>query len=148
MVLPNEERVFNPSRETRAILKQADDIGLDAARLCQLLFAIEGRVGQRKLWGIVHLADRYPRQMVNAACTQALDDGVYSYSHVKAITERLVADALRRMDSADPASDQASGPVPTQAHDLIRSPQEYGELFALACASTTTEPTPQGDLFA
>lgn len=55
VVLPNDERVFNPSRETRAILKQADDIGLDAARLCQLQFAIEGRVGQRKRWGIVHL---------------------------------------------------------------------------------------------
>ena len=150
VVLPMAERVFNPSRETRAILRQADDIGLDAARLCQLLFAIEGRVGQRKLWGIVHLAERYPRQMVNAACAQALNDGVHSYRHVKAITEQLVAEALRRMDSADPASDQASSPVPTQAHDLIRSPQEYGELFALAsaCKATTTEPTPQGDLFA
>jgi transposase len=146
VVLPNDERVFNPSRETRLILKQADDIGLDAARLCQLLFAIEGRVGQRKLWGIVHLADRYPRQMVNAACAQALDDGLYSYSHVKAITERLVADALRRMDSAEPAAQQATSP--TQAHDLIRSPQEYGELFAIAAASTTTDATPQGDLFA
>jgi transposase len=149
VVLPNDERVFNPSRETRSILKQADDIGLDAARLCQLLFAIEGRVGQRKLWGIVHLADRYPRQMVNAACAQALDDGVYSYSHVKAITERLVADALSRMDSAQPAAQQADAATsPTQAHDLIRSPQEYGELFAIASASTTTDPTPQGDFFA
>lgn len=149
VVLPIEERVFNPSRETRAILKQADDIGVDAARLCQLLFAIEGRVGQRKLWGIVHLADRYPRQIVNAACAQSLDDGLYSYSHVKAITERLVANALRRMDGAEPSAQQ--GPQPTQAHDLIRSPQEYGELFAMACASTTPEATPtttpQGDLF-
>jgi len=146
VVLPNDERVFNPSRETRLILKQADDIGLDAARLCQLLFAIEGRVGQRKLWGIVHLADRYPRQIVNVACAQALDDGLYSYSHVKAITERLVADALRRMDSAEPATQQGSSP--TQAHDLIRSPQEYGELFAIAAASTMTDATSQGDLFA
>ena len=31
-----------------------------------------------------------------------------------------------------------------QAHDLIRNPQEYGELFAMAAATTT----PQGDLFA
>ncbi|WP_414896362.1 transposase, partial [Roseateles sp.] len=47
-------------------------IGNDAARLCQLMFTVEGRVGQRKLWGIVHLADRHPRQIVNAACAQAL----------------------------------------------------------------------------
>jgi hypothetical protein len=117
--------------------------------LCQLLFAIEGRVGQRKLWGIVHLAERYPRQMVNAACTQALDEGVYSYSHVKAITERLVADALRRMDSAEPTAQQAQEAAnPTQAHDLIRSPQEYGELFAMAAAASITDSTHQGDLFA
>jgi hypothetical protein len=33
--------------------------------------------------------------------------------------------------------------VTTQNHDLIRSPQEYGDLFAMAAASI-----PQGDLFA
>lgn len=141
VVLPEAERVFNPSRETRSILKQANAIGAQAARLCQMLFAIEGRVGQRKLWGIVHLADRYPRQMVDAACAQALDDGLHSYRHVKAITERLVAAALQRMDEA--AADAAQASVTTQNHDLIRSPQEYGDLFAMAAASI-----PQGDLFA
>jgi hypothetical protein len=158
VVLPDDERVFNPSRETQLIFKQAQAIGADAQRLCQLLFAVEGRVGQRKLWGIVHLAERHPRQMVNAACAQALDDGVYSYRHVKAITEQRVAQALERLSgtaSADSASDPAS---PTQAHDLIRNPQEYGELFAMAAAciatasssptSSTTDSTPQGDLFA
>ena len=59
VVLPLDERVFNPSRETRQILRQAGEIGEHAARLCQLLFAIEGRVGQRKLWGIVGLVRRY-----------------------------------------------------------------------------------------
>jgi len=137
VVLPMDERVFNPSRESRHILKQADAIGVDAARLCQMLFAIEGRVGQRKLWGIVHLADRYPRQMVNAACAQAIDEGVHSYRHVKAITERLVAQALARMDDEPPAPT-----LTAQTHDLIRHPQEYGELFALAAAAS------QQDLFA
>ena len=41
-------------------------------RLCELLFAIEGRVGQRKLWGIVGLAERYPRRLVDSACARAL----------------------------------------------------------------------------
>src|SRR5207245_2599499 len=62
VVLPADERVFNPSRETRRILAQAKEIGADASRLCELLFAIEGRVGQRKLWGIVSLAERFPRR--------------------------------------------------------------------------------------
>ena len=148
VVLPLEERVFNPSRETRLILKQAQAIGADAQRLCQLLFAIEGRVGQRKLWGIVHLADRYPRQMVNAACAQALAEGVHSYARVKALTERLVAQALSVLEGADPAPEQGR---PTQAHDLIRSPQEYGNLFALATGHTTTtitETTAEGGLVA
>lgn len=134
VLLPDNERVFNPSRETRSILKQADAIGVEAARLCQLMFAVEGRVGQRKLWGIVHLADRHPRQIVNAACAQALEDGLYSYRHVKAITEQRLAQALQRLEEADlglPAGELA----PTQAHDLIRGPEEYGELFAKAAAT-------------
>jgi hypothetical protein len=63
VVLPAEERVFKPSGETRCILAQARAIGAEALRLCELLFAVEGRVGQRKLWGIVSLAERYPRRL-------------------------------------------------------------------------------------
>lgn len=134
VVLPDDERVFNPSRETRSILNQAEAIGVDVARLCQLMFAVEGRVGQRKLWGIVHLADRHPRQIVNAACAQALEDGLYSYRHVKAITEQRLAQALQQLEEAGPGG-PAGELAPTQAHDLIRSPEEYGELFAKAAAT-------------
>ncbi len=139
VVLPDAERVFNPSRETRRILSQAQAIGPDAQRLCQLLFAIEGRVGQRKLWGIVQLARQHPRQMVNAACAQALDEGVHSYRHVKALTERLVAQALARLDGEDLG---APADAPVQAHELIRNPQEYGELFAKAAAASSPALSP------
>ena len=44
-----EERLFNPSRDSRLIQRQASEIGTNASRLCELLFAIYGRVGQRKL---------------------------------------------------------------------------------------------------
>lgn len=146
VVLPDEERVFNPSRETRRILGQARAIGVDAHRLCELLFAVEGRVGQRKLWGIVGLAERYPRRLVDAACARAIAEGVHSYRHVKALTEKLVAEALAAIDQ-DPAS-PANGPQQaeldlTQAHPLIRDADEYGELFS-RCASqhpTTTTAT-------
>ena len=150
VVLPEDERVFNPSRETRLLMRQAQDIGADAQRLCQLLFAIEGRVGQRKLWGIVHLAQRHPRQMVNAACAQALDDGVLSYRHIKAITEQRVAQALALLEqgSASSAVSASAVPITTQDHELIRSPQEYGELFNIAAASVELTPFMQtGDLF-
>jgi transposase len=148
VVLPDDERVFNPSRETRRILGQARAIGVDAHRLCELLFAVEGRVGQRKLWGIVGLAERYPRRLVDAACARAMADGVHSYRHVKALTEKLVAEALAAIDEA-PAS-ASNGPQQaeldlTQAHPLIRDADEYGELFS-RCASqhsTTTLTNPE-----
>ena len=132
VVLPAAERVFNPSRETRRILAQARAIGADASRLCELLFAIEGRVGQRKLWGIVSLAERYPRRLVDAACARALQDGLYSYRHVKALTERLVADALKALDATPSAE-----PL-TQQHELIRPAEEYAALFDRAAADSLT----------
>jgi len=142
VVLPADERVFNPSRETRHILAQAKAIGTDAARLCELLFAVEGRVGQRKLWGIVNLAQRYPRTLVNSACARALADGIHSYRHVKAATDKLVAETLAAIDRADATPRQGELAL-TQDHPLIRSVDDYAELFARGAAQPNTNtPTP------
>lgn len=139
VVLPADERVFNPSRETRRILAQARAIGPDTSRLCELLFAIEGRVGQRKLWGIVGLAERYPRRLIDSACATAIDDGLYSYRHVKALTERLVADALAALD-APPLQAELTL---TQEHALIRPGDDYAELFARGAAQPPITTTPR-----
>ena len=141
VVLPKDERVFNPSRETRRILGQAKAIGPAAERLCQMLFAVEGRVGQRKLWGIVSLANRYPRRLVDRACAQAIADGVHSYRHVKELTEKFVADALAAIDTAD---EPRQGELAlTQEHPLIRPADIYAELFArCASAQPSHPPTP------
>jgi transposase len=141
VVLPADERVFNPSRETRRILAQAKAIGADASRLCELLFAIEGRVGQRKLWGIVSLAERYPRKLVNRACARAIADGIYSYRHVKAATEKLVTEALAAIDHADATPVQGELAL-TQEHPLIRSADDYAELFARGAAHPAAHTTP------
>jgi hypothetical protein len=138
VVLPMEERVFNPSRETRLILRQASEIGEHASRLCELLFAIEGRVGQRKLWGIVGLARRYPAHCINAACAQALEQGVYSYKRVLALTEERFAQAMAAIEATSSASNSApatSAHALTQQHALIRDADEYGDLFAHATAT-------------
>ncbi len=127
VVLPMAERVFNPSRETRFILAQARAIGAQAARLCEMLFAIEGRVGPRKLWGIVNLAKRYPNHFIDAACCAAMEQGIYSYRHVKALTEQRVSEALAVLQAASPTP--SASPL-TQQHALIRSADEYGDLFA------------------
>jgi hypothetical protein len=49
MALPADGRVFNPLRETRRNLGHAKAIGVTAKRSCGFAFAIEGRVGQRKV---------------------------------------------------------------------------------------------------
>ena len=138
VVLPMEERVFNPSRETRTILRQASEIGEYASRLCELMFAIEGRVGQRKLWGIVSLTKRYPARCINTACAQALEQGIYSYKRVLALADLAFTEALNALDQA-PSSVLADG-HPTapnarelaQHHELIRQGDEYADLFAHA----------------
>lgn len=137
VVLPAAERVFNPSRETRRILAQSAEIGPAAQRLCQLLFAVEGRVGQRKLWGIVALGARYPRLLVDRACAQALDEGIYSYSHAKRLTEKFVAQELEVLD----ARARTQGELPlTQEHELIRPADVYADLFARCAAQPTINP--------
>jgi transposase len=136
IVLPEAERLFNPSRETRRILEQADAIGPGAAQLCAQLFAVQGRVGQRQLWGIVGLARRYPRRLVDRACAAALTEGVHSYRHVKQLTERLVDEALARIDAEPDPADAL-----IQSHRLIRPPDVYADLFT-RIAEHNAQPTP------
>jgi hypothetical protein len=94
-------------------------------------------VGQRKLWGIVGLTKRYPASCIDSACAQALAQGVYSYNHVKTLSERLFASAMAAMDEAannghvgngDPAHDDPLA----QQHALIRQADEYADLFTHA----------------
>jgi len=116
-------------------------------------------VGQRKLWGIVGLTKRYPAQCVNTACAQALEQGVYSYKRVQALSERLFADAMAAMD--DGANHEVSheanhgvnhgvnsglqaqtgatalGAKLAQQHALIRQADEYADLFTHAAMAAS-----------
>jgi transposase len=137
VILPDAERLFNPSRETRRILTEAKAIGPAAEQLCQRLFDKEGRVGQRRLWGIVSLAKRYPRRLIDRACAMALHEGVGSYQQIKALTERLLNDALANIDA--PLQGELGL---TQDDPLIRSGEDYADLFTLgAQRSAASQPT-------
>jgi hypothetical protein len=127
------ERVFNPSRETQRILGQAKAIGVATHKLCQTLFEREGRVGQRKMWGIVGLVQRYPRRLIDAACARAMQEGVYSYGHVKTLTERLMEEALAVLDAPNPGEVSL-----TQNHALIRVGNDYADLFTLGAQQSAT----------
>lgn len=135
VVLPMNERVFNPSRETQRILSQAKAIGAATHKLCETLFEREGRVGQRKLWGIVGLVRRYPRRLINSACEMAMTQGVYSYGHVKTLTEQLMEEALALLDAPN---SQANCPL-TQSHALIRAGDDYADLFTLGAQQSATQ---------
>jgi hypothetical protein len=138
VVLPANERLFNPSRETQRILNQAKAIGESAQQLCQTLFEREGRVGQRKLWGIVGLVRHYPKRLVDSACARAMAEGVYSYGRVKALTEQLMDEALKLL--SEPAD---APPILTQNHDLIRQGDDYADLFSLAARQSAAVLAPQ-----
>ena len=137
LLLPDDERPFNPSRETRRILSQAAEIGPATLALCQHWFTRDGRVGQRKLWGIVGLAKRYPRRLIDQACAQALRENVGSYKAIQHLTERLLNAALADID----APIQCELDL-TQQHPLIRGGDDYADLFTLgAYTSAAILPT-------
>ena len=62
-----------------------------------------------------------------------LADGIHSYRHVKAATERLVVEALAAIEQA-PATPVQGELTLTQEHPLIHSGDDYAELFARGAA--------------
>ena len=133
LALPEEERLFNPSRQTKTLFRQAKEIGPQAHALCEQLFAQQGRVGQRQLWGIVGLVKHYPRRLINQACQQALDSGICSYRHIKATTHALLTNLIAAVDSDDAAAPPASRLI--QQHPLIRPMEVYSDLFTHVASS-------------
>jgi len=127
VVLPNNERPFNPSRQTAFLLSSAGSIGPQTKALCQQMFDTEGRVGQRAMWGIVGLSRKYPARLVEQACAHAIGNRIYRYKHVRATVQRLFEQALEQVTAAP----QLALPL-TQDHPLIRPAAEYGELFSRA----------------
>jgi hypothetical protein len=138
VVLPMDERVFNPSRETRHILKPGRCHR--AARRPAVPDAVchRGPCGPAQAVGHRHLAERYPPDG-QRGLRPAMDDGVHSYRHVKALTERLVARGAGGPRSR-PRQPQAFT-RDTSSTTLIRSADEYGELFAMATAASTRHHT-------
>ncbi len=122
VLLPDAERIFNPSRQTRQILRQAQKIGPNAQALCQRLFDKRGREAQKSMWGIVALVPRFPVSIVEQAATAAIARHISSSKAVRAIAEQLLAQAIARLDAESP-------PPLTQQHELIREPSEYAGFF-------------------
>lgn len=130
VVLPDDERVFNPSRQTEHLFKLAHDIGPGCQQLCRDWFTKEGRPGQRRMWGLVGLARKHPAALVEQACQEALHEGLTSLKAITLMTAKRAEQAQRT--HSDNASTAPAMPILTQQHDLIRGSQDYADLFALA----------------
>jgi transposase len=145
--LPDAERVFNPSRQTRQILARAEAIGAKTQELCRQLFDRRGREGQKSMWGIVGLGSRYPAWLLEQACATALAQHIQSYKAVHAIADQLLAQVVTHLDARQgELSLDSLSPLLTQKHELIRDVTEYAEFFK-HCVDNAEQQTaaPQAD---
>jgi len=116
-----EDRIFNPSRQTDYLFSKAEGIGPNTRRLCELLFEEQGRVGQRRMQGIVSLARRYEACHIEQTAQEAIDMGLRSY---KAFC-RLVDIKKKKADQKK----EAAADSVHQDHELIRPATDYGQFF-------------------
>ena len=140
LVLPEDERPFNPSRQTRYLLSQAEAIGPHTHALCQRLFDTQGRVGQRSMWGVLALADKYPASILEQACAAALAGNTRSSKQLRVIANRLLEQALARLEH----SPQGELPL-TQEHALIRPACDYSEFFNHSARANADESQPPSE---
>jgi transposase len=146
VLLPEAERVFNPSRQTHQLLARAEQIGPNTQALCRALFERRGREGQKSMWGIVGLHPRYPACVLEQAAAAVLGRQNYSYKAVRLAAEQLLAQTITALDTLQPQLPLSIPDSPlTQQHELIRPTAEYAEFFqrhadnAAATATTSTE---------
>lgn len=119
VVLPDADRLFNPSRETARLLAKVHKIGPHSSELAGDIFARRGRPGQRAIYGLANLARRYARDEIEAACEKVLTLSAPSYQAVKRVLEQRAASG----------ADGAAAPTTAQAGDGIRPIDDYRTFF-------------------
>lgn len=133
MVLPDADRLFNPSRETARLLAKVHKIGPHSSTLAREIFARRGRPGQRAIYGLANLPRHYPRAEIEAACEKVLTLSTPSYQAVRRLLEQRAA----------ANSDRPREPALIQTGDDIRPITEYLTFFEQhaegATPITTTE---------
>jgi transposase len=119
MAVDPADRIFNPSRETERLMKQASSIGEHTARLCQALFRENGRVAQKRIQGIVALSRKHSAARIEEACRTAYDHHAWSCRAVRLLIEKKIEMEAAR-DAAKPAQQDL-----LQTHESIRPIGEY-----------------------
>jgi hypothetical protein len=107
----DDERIFNPSRETGRLIEQAEKIGPQTAEFCRELFKERGRLGQKAIYGIVSLSRRFKSHQIEQACHLALTKRTLSYQAIKRMVER--------------SAQEENPPILKQSDEIIRPMTEY-----------------------
>jgi len=134
-VLPDEDRVFNPSRETVRLIGKVAKIGPHCAQLAREIFARLGRPGQHAIYGLSNLTRRHKREHIETACEQVLTLSKPSYQALKRILERQA--------QSEEASAAASRPSLQQSGAGIRAIQEYQSFWEEYSRQSTQDPSPE-----
>jgi hypothetical protein len=132
--LPNEERIFNPSRETARLIGKVAKVGPHCAQLAREIFARLGRPGQHAIYGLSNLTRKHKREAIEKACEQVLTLSTPSYQALRRILERQAA--------KEEASAAAARPLLQQSGPGIRSIQEYQAFWEEYSGQTPTDPSP------
>lgn len=86
-VLPEQDRIFNPCRESAKLLERVKRIGPKAGELATQMFDRLGRPGQRSIYALANLIQKYSREEIEVACTESLRYAQPSYQLVKRYLE-------------------------------------------------------------
>ena len=138
--LPEEDRIFNPSRQTAHLIGKAAKIGPHCAQLAREIFARLGRPGQKAIYGLANFARHHSREDIEKAAEKVLTLSRPSYQALKRI--------LARGAAARKASAAADKPMLQQQGESIRGIAEYQAFWDEYCqlaAQGVTDPSPTTD---
>jgi hypothetical protein len=128
--MDEKDRIFNPSRQTHYLFARAAEIGPNTNTLCKLLFAEQGRPGQRRMQGIVSMVRRHKAIHIEQAASLAIEKGLRTVSTIR----RIVNDFAGITQKTEPPKAIAGL---TQDHQLIRPPNDYGTFFERHAAGSS-----------
>lgn len=111
-VLPEQDRLFNPSRQTALLIGKVTKIGPHTEQLAREIFARLGRPGQKAIYGLANLPRHHSRADIERASEQVLKLAEPSYQALKRILDRTTTPP------------QTASPL-QQAGPHIRSIEEY-----------------------
>lgn len=90
-VLPEADRIFNPSPQTALLIGKVSKIDPHSAQLAREIFVRLGRPGEKAIYGMANLPRRYKRADIELACEKVLCLSRPSYQALKRILERTLA---------------------------------------------------------